>query len=193
MITRSANTAGTYGCFLRHWSPTATRPLGLTARSLATDVVPLQVSVGDVSEVPYEPHDVAYFDPPYTKRQYAAYYHILETVAAGDEPQITGITGLRPWKHLASDFCYRTRALEALGRVVADCAAERVLLSYSNQGHVGREDLESVLARHGEVSVHQLGAIGRYRPNRAAAAHSSDVHEFLFEVRKPAASVRAAA
>lgn len=34
--------------------------------------------------------DIAYEDPPYTKRQYGAYYHILETIAIGDEPEITG-------------------------------------------------------------------------------------------------------
>lgn len=188
-----ANTAGTYGCFLSQWSPTATRAVQLKARSLAERVVPLQVSVGDVFEVPYQSEDVAYFDPPYTKRQYAAYYHILETIAAGDEPEVSGVTGLRPWKHLASDFCYRTRALDALSRLVAECGAGRVLLSYSNQGHVGRDDLEAVLGQHGQVHVHQLGAIGRYRPNRAAAAHSSDVNEFLFEVRKPAVEAKAAA
>ena len=188
-----ANTAGTYGCFLSEWSPTATRGLRLKARSFVERAVPLQVSIGDVFEVPYESQDVAYFDPPYTKRQYAAYYHILETIAAGDEPEVSGVTGLRPWRHLASDFCYRTRALDALNRLVAECGAGRVLLSYSNQGHVGRYDLEAVLEQHGQVQVHQLGAIGRYRPNRAAAAHSSDVNEFLFEVRKPAVEAKAAA
>ena len=34
--------------------------------------------------------DAVYADPPYTKRQYAAYYHILETIAAGDRPLISG-------------------------------------------------------------------------------------------------------
>ena len=49
--------------------------------------------------------------PADTKRQYAAYYHILETIAHGDEPVVEGITGLRPWKSKASDFCYKRRAL----------------------------------------------------------------------------------
>ncbi|MCR6688902.1 DNA adenine methylase [Cellulomonas sp.] len=188
-----ANTAGTYGCFLRHWTSTAERPMRVSTRKLAARAVDLQVTIGDVFDVPYRTQDVAYFDPPYTKRQYAAYYHILETVAAGDEPQVSGVTGLRPWKHLASEFSYRSRALEALDRLVGQCGAGRVLLSYSNQGHVAREDLEAVLAAHGQVVVHQLGAIGRYRPNRAAAAHSSDVDEFLFDVLKPAAAAQAAA
>ncbi|MCZ5120468.1 DNA adenine methylase [Escherichia coli] len=31
--------------------------------------------------------DLCYIDPPYMKRQYAANYHILETLARGDEPE----------------------------------------------------------------------------------------------------------
>ena len=42
--------------------------------------------------------DTVYLDPPYTKRQYAAYYHVLETLAYGDEPEVSGVTGLRPWE-----------------------------------------------------------------------------------------------
>ncbi|TKJ24376.1 DNA adenine methylase [Blastococcus sp. CCUG 61487] len=192
-VNHVANTAGTYGCFLRDWTATAMRPLRMAPRQLAEQTLRLEVSVGDVLDVEYQPEDVAYFDPPYTKRQYAAYYHILETVAAGDEPDVGGVTGLRPWKHLASDFCYRSRALTALDRLVEECGAGRILLSYSNQGHVSRADLEAVLAEHGELTVHRLGAIGRYRPNRAAAAHSSDVNEYLFDLRKPVAHLEAAA
>ena len=40
--------------------------------------------------------DTVYLDPPYTKRQYAAYYHILETISLGDEPIVEGICGIRP-------------------------------------------------------------------------------------------------
>ena len=29
-----------------------------------------------------------------------------------------GVAGLRPWKDLASDFCYKTRALKTLSRLV---------------------------------------------------------------------------
>jgi adenine-specific DNA-methyltransferase len=127
-----------------------------------------------------------YFDPPYTKRQYAAYYHILETIAMGDEPEVDGVTGLRPWKHLASDFCYRKRALGALVSLMRDCAAGRVLLSYSSEGHVARDELVAALAPLGQLTVHSLGDIGRYRPNDAAVRKADSVHEYVFELRRTA-------
>jgi adenine-specific DNA-methyltransferase len=33
-------------------------------------------------------HDVVYLDPPYNERQYSANYHVLETIAKYDNPQI---------------------------------------------------------------------------------------------------------
>ncbi len=194
---RVANTAGTYGCFLSAWSSVSLQAMALQPRDLANHEVQVTATVGDVLAVPCCPTDVAYFDPPYTKRQYAAYYHILETIAAGDEPVVEGVTGLRPWKHLASDYCYRSRALGALDQLVAYCPASRVLLSYSSEGHVPREALEAALAGHGDVRVHQIGGIGRYRPNRAAATRGGNsVQEYVFEVTRatmPAVAAEAAA
>ena len=57
---------------------------------------------------------IIYADPPYTKRQYSAYYHILETIARNDRPEIGGKTGLRNWKEHSSRYCYRRSAGKAL-------------------------------------------------------------------------------
>ncbi|MFD3443111.1 DNA adenine methylase [Microbacteriaceae bacterium 4G12] len=179
--SKVANIAGTYGCFLRTWSSAAQRPLSLTPRQLAGHGARVTTSVGDVLNVPYSDGDVAYFDPPYTKRQYAAYYHISETIAVGDEPEVVGVTGLRPWKHLASDYCYRSRALRALEHLVMACPTSRAFLSYSSEGHVAREALEPLLANIGQLQVHELGRIGRYRPNVNATRRAS-VDEYLFEI-----------
>ena len=86
----------------------------------------------DVFAVESRPEDIVYFDPPYTKRQYASYYHILETIVCGDQPEVTGVSGLRPWKDKASVFCYKTKALNALSELILKQRANRVILSYSN-------------------------------------------------------------
>ncbi len=179
-----ANTAGTYGCYLREWSQVATRPVDLRLRGLLPVSVPVEVHNTDVLDVPAAAEDTVYYDPPYTKRQYAAYYHVQETIAHGDEPEVGGITGLRPWRNLASDFCYRTKALDAITRLVDCCPASRVLLSYSDEGHVPRDALEAALAPLGDLAVHDLGEIGRYRPNVSASAARSFVNELVFELRR---------
>lgn len=181
-VNRVANIAGTYGCFLSKWTPQSQESLTLRPRTLKIASAIIEVSVGDVSNVKVEAGDVAYLDPPYTKRQYASYYHILETVAHGDEPSVEGVAGLRPWKDRASDFCYKTRALNALTTLIRNMPSKRILLSYSNEGHVPIDDLRRGLHGIGELSMHELARIGRYRPNKTASEANSSVKEYLIVI-----------
>jgi adenine-specific DNA-methyltransferase len=179
-----ANTAGTYGCFLRGLDPRASRPIELRPRVLMARRARVEVGVGDAGAVPSRPNDVVYLDPPYTKRQYAAYYHILETLVAGDEPLVSGVTGLRPWKDRASVFCWKARALTALRRLVEQAAARRVLISYSDEGHIDLTDLAAGLRSLGEVQMHSVGSLQRYAPNAVSASRGTPVREVVLELLK---------
>lgn len=187
---RVANIAGTYGCFLSHWSNQARGTLFLKPRNLFPRRVDVKTSTTDVRNVKVSPEDVVYCDPPYTKRQYAAYYHILETITVGDSPIVEGVTGLRPWRSKASDFCYRTRALKAIIELVDSMVARRVLLSSSSQGHVELSPLADALSKIGKLSVIPLKEIGRYRPNRAACNAGSAVTEYLLVIERSTKSIR---
>ena len=179
---RVANTAGTYGCYLAHWTPAAHRLFELKPRVLRSDPVYHEAFCCSVEDVAVEEGDTVYLDPPYTKRQYAAYYHINETLSHGDNPEILGKTGLRPWRDRASEYCYKARALPALTRLIKGLNARRVLLSYSSHGHVDLVDLVAALRSIGPAAVHRLGEIGRYSPNAAASDRGSTVTEFVVEV-----------
>lgn len=169
-VNRCANIAGTYGCFLSKWTAQSKTAFALQARKMKPSTASVEVRVGDVSNIPVGEDDVVYLDPPYTKRQYAAYYHLLETVAAGDEPIVEGVSGLRPWKDRASDFCYKVRALNALTTLIANLPARKVLLSYSNEGHIAIEDLEPALKAMGKVSVIALQDVGAIGPTSKPAS-----------------------
>lgn len=177
-----ANISGTYGCFLKDWSATSLRETQVLERQLPHRTTNLEAIVGDVSLVPTSDQDTVYFDPPYTKRQYSAYYHLLETLHAGDAPKVGGITGLRPWKDKASDYSYKARALDALTRLVLGTTARRILLSYSNEGHVPQVQLVNALTEAGTVTLHEIKTIGRYRPNARASAAGATVNEYVIEI-----------
>jgi adenine-specific DNA-methyltransferase len=179
---RVANIAGTYGSFLSSWTSNALRQLEIRPRVLPQRQTQFSASIGDVFSVETTPDDVVYYDPPYTKRQYAAYYHLLETLTAGDRPEVTGVTGLRPWRDKASDFSYKSRALDALKRLILGTTARKILLSYSNEGHVDRDRLMTALSEAGHVTMHQIQTIGRYRPNAAASASGDTVEEYVIEI-----------
>ena len=177
---RVANIAGTYGCFLRHWTKAAQRRLLLSPRSLLAKSVSFQVSCKDAFELTARPNDIAYLDPPYTKRQYAAYYHVLETLAAGDSPTVSGVTGLRSWEDKSSPFCFKRRALGALVSLAIGLGTKRALISYSSEGHVALSKLQQGLEEYGEVTIHEVADIGRYRPNQKALRLPS-VTEYVLE------------
>lgn len=184
-LNRVANIAGTFGCFLSKWTSQSQDKIAMRCRELKASGVRVEATVGDVFDVPNVVGDLVYLDPPYTKRQYASYYHILETVALGDEPEIEGVGGLRPWKNLASDFCYKTRALKTLSHLVQSLKSQKILLSYSSEGHICMQDMKAELSKISKSTMYPLGAIGRYRPNKAASSTASNVNEFLVVMERP--------
>lgn len=181
---RVANIAGTYGCFLGEISAPARKPLHLVARRLLSHPIEHQVTSLDVFDVDCAGAGFVYLDPPYTKRQYAAYYHLLETIAMGDSPAVAGVTGLRPWEHKSSPFCFRRRALPGLLSLIAKLDCHKFAVSYSDEGQIPIPDLVSELGKIGHLRVFELGEIGRYRPNSAAHANGSAVTEYLLVVER---------
>lgn len=182
---RVANIAGTYGCFLSHWTPQAENILSLRPRELRKKSKSIKVSTKDACQLKVSNCDVVYLDPPYTKRQYASYYHILETITLGDSPKVDGVSGLRPWKDKASAFCYKTKALKAILNLINGLQSRRILLSYSNEGHIELEDLATSLQNEGNVSFIELKDVGRYRPNKTASKGGSAVKEYLIIIDRP--------
>lgn len=179
---RVANIAGTYGCFLSQLVPAASRSLVLQPREFRCLKRDFAVTCSDAFDLTCRAEDVVYLDPPYTKRQYAAYYHVLETIAIGDKPEVGGVTGLRSWHAKSSPFCFRRKALASLARLCEELSANTVFISYSSEGHIELEELQTELGRTGTVSAISLGEIGRYRPNQKAGQRES-VTEYLLAYR----------
>lgn len=181
-----ANIAGTYGCFISHWTPQSTMSMTIKPLQLRKDSVRFSFSNLDVFDAVSDFEGTIYLDPPYTKRQYASYYHLMETLVAGDEPSVAGVVGLRPWKDKASLFCYKTKALNALVSLIGNAKAKRVFLSYSDEGHVPLVELEKNLSVYGRVKVVAIGEIGRYRPNATARSNRDTVNEYLIDFNRGA-------
>ena len=153
-----SNTAGTYGSFLKNWKESALSSLRLR-RSLITSGAPNamhRVYSSDANQLVRELKvSAVYADPPYTKRQYAAYYHLLETIAIGDEPSLFGATGLRPWEHLSSLYCYRKHAASALEDLICNSDCEHFFLSYSDDGQIPHTKILHILGSYGSVATRE--------------------------------------
>lgn len=169
LVSSSAvsNTAGTFGSYLKRWKKPALARLQLRRSSFMSGAATAshEVHSDDANRLIRRLEvDAVYADPPYTKRQYAAYYHILETIAAGDEPLIGGATGLRPWEHLSSPYCYRRYAASALDDLVSNSRSRHFFLSYSDDGQIRHSEILEILNAHGTVVFREY-PMRRYRSN----------------------------
>ncbi len=162
---RVANIAGTYGCFIKHWDARAQKPISLLRSPIIPSVFAHEVLSADANAVARShDFDVLYLDPPYTWRHYGAYYHILETIALGDEPAVSGRTGLRPWEDSRSRYCHRTDAVNALAELVACARARHLFLSYNDEGLISHDQIISILSTRGNPLCSEVG-YRRYRSN----------------------------
>lgn len=86
--------------------------------------------------------DVVYADPPYTRDHYSRFYHVLETIALRDIPEIATVKrhgttrlsrGIYRHNRHQSDFCIRSKALGAFQNLFEGIARRRtpLILSYS--------------------------------------------------------------
>lgn len=169
-VNRVANIAGTYGYYRSKWNPAALQPLELRPTAFTATAGPHhRVVQGKVEEtVGTLEAQVVYLDPPYTKRQYAGNYHVLETLAVGDEPEPVGEGGLRDWYGQYSAFCSKRMVHDAFRTVLRQVRAPHVLLSYSEDGLVAPDDLLALLGEFGDVRRQEV-EVGRFRSNGGRA------------------------
>lgn len=153
---RVDSTTGLQMAYLKQWSPRSYHRLTLRAPELLAG--PGHALGGDATMiVPWLPDvDVAYLDPPYNQHRYFTNYHVWETLVAWDAPAYYGVACKRLDARDASTrsvFNDRRRCPDALARLIADVRAATVIISGSNEGWVGVDDLIDMASVRGDVGV----------------------------------------
>lgn len=167
-----SNTSGVFKGFHRGWGG-STKTAWYRIRSLLTLREPVFFDNGQENLVLREDAsaladsitcDIAYLDPPYNQHQYGSNYHLLNSVALWDKPEIAvHISGngardkaaiRKDWRTLRrSSYCYRSTALDTFRDLVMRLRARYLLVSYSTDGIIGVEELLSALAERGSLSI----------------------------------------
>lgn len=175
-----ANISGTYGYFLRKFSASSLKPLKFSPLDFELTPGQHRVLQGAVEDIaPTLNTDAVYLDPPYTKRQYAGNYHVLETLAREDEPVANGDGGLRPWTDQSSAFCYRRTAAQAFRNTLSKLNVKHIFISYSEDGQVSGEELETILSEFGTIHISEHHYV-RYRSS--SRGQGGSVIERLYHV-----------
>lgn len=180
---RVANIAGTYGHHRSKWGNGALAALELRPATFSDkgriDHTVLQGPAEKVA--PLIAADLCYIDPPYMKRQYAANYHIIETIARGDAPEAVGVSGLRPWRDQYSDFCSKVKIRDAFRAIFNSAECDQFMVSYSEDGLLSEEQLMELFSEVGSVTLKKI-PFSRFRSN--SGGQGGTVMEFLFHIKR---------
>lgn len=150
-VDKVANTASVYGAFLKKLKKSAMKSLNLQPAELILSNSDHQVFNKDANKVASEQTvDVLYLDPPYNQRQYATNYHLLETIARYDSPEIHGKTGLRDYARQKSLYCSKASVKKVFADLIKNAKAKYIFLSYNNEGLLSLDDVKEIMSSRGE-------------------------------------------
>ena len=185
-VSKVANVAGVYGAYLKTWDPRAVKQMEFIPIDSEPYVENLAEIYNDdiLNIIQKVSGDILYLDPPYTKNQYSTQYHLLETIALYDNPIIKGKTGARDMSFYASDFSKEGNVQVAFENLIANAKFKYIILSYSSDGIMSKEYIESVLKRYGKKDTYEFRKFSykQYLNNRAT--HKEDHCEYLFFIEK---------
>lgn len=180
-IDQVANTASVYGAFLKKFKSSALKPLSLKPLELSNHVLGCKAFNRDANEIVEDIEcDVLYLDPPYNHRQYGANYHVLETIAAYDNPQLSGVTGMRHYPR--SKYCRPKAAREAMEHLIRGARAKHILLSYNDEGLLSFDDVKSIMDKRGKTVTFQTN-YNRFKADNGRAYKRDSTIEYIHYVR----------
>lgn len=177
-IDKYANTASVYGAFLKKLKKSALKDMVL-APLPSVPGCPGEVYNEDISELVKKiSGDILYLDPPYNARQYCTNYHLLETVARYDEPEIYGKTGLREYSKEKSVFCNTQQVSKAFEALIKNANFKYVFLSYNNEGLMSFNEIEKIMKKYGRYKVY-MTEHRRFKADNARDCKAKTTVEYL--------------
>lgn len=180
-----ANITGVYAAFQKNWDVRATKKLILR---------PIEIVVNKKENFSYNENsinlvgkiraDIFYLDPPYNQRQYAPNYHLLETIAKYDNPEIKGVTGLRNYENQKSNFCNTISALNELSIIAKEADCKTMILSYNSEGIMPSDKILTTLANYGKVELVEFQYLRFKSNNNGDSKTKKHIQEQLYILSK---------
>lgn len=128
--------------------------------------------------------DICYIDPPYNSRQYATYYHLLETIAKYDNPEIKGKTGIRiDSSKKTSIFSSKSKAKQAFKELLSNVQARHIFISYNSDGIISKQEFEELIKSIGIIETYDCKVIN-YNSYQSKIVKKCQVEEYIFYIEK---------
>lgn len=152
-----ANTASVYEAFLKKLKTTARKeiflePLEVIIKKNKKHLVYNEDSNELINKIE---GDILYLDPPYNSRKYDTNYHMLETIALYDNPEIKGKTGIRAENEKKSKYCLKREAAQAFEDLIKNAKFKYILLSYNDEGIIPISEIKRIMSKYGRYKVYE--------------------------------------
>ena len=140
--------------------------------------------------------DIAYLDPPYNQHPYGSNYHVLNTVALWDKPDVAPYMDgrnksaiRRDWRTERRSAYNHATALAAYRTLLQTIEARHILTSYSTDGNIPLDGLLQAAGERGHLSC-LTHSYKRYRVSSQRMSARPRTVEFVLSIdtaRRPAA------
>lgn len=180
-----ANISGVYAAFQKIWDPRAIKPLKLRNIEIVKNKYDNEVfNIDSVQLIEKIETDILYLDPPYNHRQYAPNYHLLETIARYDNPEIKGVAGLRNYENQKSKFCNAETALQELNKIAEKARYSTLILSYNTEGVMSQSKITNTLEKYGDLELVEFDYLRFKSNNNGESKTKKYIQEQLYILKK---------
>lgn len=191
-MDRVDNTVGIQQAYLKNWCKRSLDDLVLRVPVIPTHGPVGSHIQGDVLQIDYPNVDLAYVDPPYSPHSYSTYYHIWESIAKWDKPDVGLKTNRRA--DMIGDKAFKSQwngpgALTAFETLFSRLPAKYILVSYADDSKlVSYNDLRDLCQRFGSVTVTEIDYKRNIMSTIGNAAMLTEKvtknHELLFTIKR---------
>jgi len=154
---RVDSTTGVQMAYLKAWAPRAKNPITLRLPKILAcpDGRPCSAHRLEATQAARTlSADIAYLDPPYNQHSYLGNYHIWETLVRWDHPEVYGVACKRiDCKARKSPYNSKVKISDAFEQLIESIDADTLIVSFSDEGYLAREQIESMLEQRGPVVV----------------------------------------
>lgn len=127
--------------------------------------------------------DLVYMDPPYNQHPYGSNYFMLNVINSYEKPEeISQVSGI-PKKWNKSQYNKKQTAKESMRDLCSSLRTKYLLISFSSDGFISKEEMVEMLSEIGTVRVLDKD-YNTFRGSRNLNNRDIHIKEFLYLVKK---------